>query len=117
MVRASSSLENKDILGGRSLDSESGAYIRIANHYGRFYTQLNGEKARQLARNRQARRNTSAVGDTRIDDHGITAEEVLELTNKVLDPYTVEFASSMSWFSVWKGRVVRYLQRCSGIDD
>lgn len=85
---------------------QSRGCIRLANHSDRFYTQLNGEKARQLAKNRQARHNASAVGDTRIDDHGITAEEVLELTNTILDPYTVEFASSLSWFSVWKGKLM-----------
>lgn len=61
--------------------------------------------ARQLARNRQARRNASAVGETRIDDHGLTAEEVLEQTNRIFAPYTMEFASPMSWFSVWKGKL------------
>lgn len=44
--------------------------------------------------------------ETRIDDHGITAEEVLEQTNKILAPYTVEMASSISWFAVWKGKLV-----------
>ena len=88
---------------------ESSPYI-LANlfnltHAGdRIYTQVSGEKARQLARKREARRNASAVGATRIDDHGITAEETLELVNKVFAPYTVEFASSMSWFAVWKGK-------------
>lgn len=69
----------------------------------RFYTQINGEKARKLQANRQARRNASTVGETRIDDHGITPDEVLEQLNKIIAPHTVEFASPMSWFSVWRG--------------
>lgn len=69
----------------------------------RFYTQINGEKARKLQANRQARRNASTVGETRIDDHGITPDEVLEQLNKIIAPHKVEFASPMSWFSVWRG--------------
>ncbi|KAL8823835.1 MAG: hypothetical protein Q9191_005513 [Dirinaria sp. TL-2023a] len=38
----------------------------------------------------------------RVDIHSITAEEVLEQTNRVFAPYTVKFASSLSWFAVWK---------------
>jgi phenol 2-monooxygenase len=76
----------------------------------RIYTQIGGEKARELAAKRAARRNESAVGATKILDHGITAEEVLELTNKIFAPYTVEFASSMSWFAVWKGGFFVHVQ-------
>jgi phenol 2-monooxygenase len=68
----------------------------------RFYTQMTGDKARQLSEKRKARRNTSDVGATRIDDHGITANEVLEQLNKIMAPWKVEFASAMSWFAVWR---------------
>ncbi|KAF2678716.1 hypothetical protein K458DRAFT_435570 [Lentithecium fluviatile CBS 122367] len=70
--------------------------------YTRFYTQITGEKARQLSEKRNGRRNASAVGATRIDDHGITADEVLEQLNKIMAPWKVEFASAMSWFAVWR---------------
>lgn len=69
----------------------------------RFYTQITGEKARQLSAARSSRRNASDVGATRIDDHGITADEVLEQLNKIMTPWKVEFASAMSWFAVWRG--------------
>ncbi|MCJ1423734.1 hypothetical protein MMC29_001618 [Sticta canariensis] len=84
--------------------AEHGGCIIIPREdgYTRIYTQINGEKARQLARDREVRRNASSLEDTRIDDHGITAEEVLEQTNKILAPYTVEMISPISWFAVWK---------------
>ena len=44
------------------------------------------------------------IGETRIHDHGISPDEVLEQLNKIITPYTVEFVSAISWFSVWKGR-------------
>ena len=34
--------------------------------------------------------------------HSITPEEVLEQANKIFAPYTLEFASPLSWFAVWK---------------
>jgi phenol 2-monooxygenase len=70
----------------------------------RFYTQIIGEKARQLSQKREARRNASDVGATRIDDHGITANEVLAQLNRIMAPWKVEFASAMSWFAVWRGQ-------------
>ncbi|KAL5361513.1 FAD binding domain-containing protein [Aspergillus floccosus] len=84
--------------------AEHGGCIVIPREdgYTRFYTQINGEKARKLQANRQARRNASTVGETRIDDHGITPDEVLEQLNKIIAPHKVEFASPMSWFSVWR---------------
>ncbi|KAJ5825715.1 hypothetical protein N7474_002853 [Penicillium riverlandense] len=86
------------------ISAEHGGCIVIPREdgYTRFYTQINGEKARKLQANRQARRNGSAVGETRIDDHGITPDEVLEQLNHIIAPHKVEFASAMSWFSVWR---------------
>lgn len=75
--------------------------------YTRFYTQITGAKARQLSAARTGRRNASAVGATRIDDHGITAEEVLAQLNLIMAPWSVEFASAMSWFAVWRGASFR----------
>ncbi|EAU35437.1 conserved hypothetical protein [Aspergillus terreus NIH2624] len=94
------------------ISAEHGGSIVIPREdgYTRFYTQINGEKARKLQANRQARRNASTVGETRIDDHGITPDEVLEQLNKIIAPHKVEFASPMSWFSVWRvsERVARH---------
>ncbi|KAL5047455.1 hypothetical protein BDW71DRAFT_196872 [Aspergillus fruticulosus] len=67
-----------------------------------FYFQINGDKARNLQENRKARRNASAVGETRIDDRSITPAEVLEQLNKIIAPYSVEFASPMSGSSMWR---------------
>lgn len=53
----------------------------------RFYTQITGDKARQLSEKRTVRQNSSAVGATRIDDHDITADEVLEHLNKIMSPW------------------------------
>ncbi|EFQ95145.1 hypothetical protein PTNB73_04506 [Pyrenophora teres f. teres] len=86
------------------ISEEHGGVIIIPREdgYTRFYTQITGDKARQLSEKRNGRRNASAVGATRIDDHGITADEVLEQLNKIMAPWKVEFASAMSWFAVWR---------------
>ncbi|KAL4991603.1 FAD binding domain-containing protein [Aspergillus falconensis] len=77
--------------------------IISAEHGGlSFYFQINGDKARNLQENRKARRNASAVGETRIDDRSITPAEVLEQLNKIIAPYSVEFASPMSGSSMWR---------------
>ncbi|KAF2189389.1 FAD/NAD(P)-binding domain-containing protein [Zopfia rhizophila CBS 207.26] len=93
------------ILGfGIVISEEHGGVIIIPREQGftRIYTQITGEKARKLQERRQARRNASAVGETRIDDHGITPEEVLVQLNLIMAPYKVDFASQLSWFAVWK---------------
>ncbi|KAL7770261.1 hypothetical protein CFE70_000194 [Pyrenophora teres f. teres 0-1] len=79
------------------ISEEHGGVIIIPREdgYTRFYTQITGDKARQLSEKRNGRRNASAVGATRIDDHGITADEVLEQLNKIMAPWKVEFASAM----------------------
>ena len=63
----------------------------------RIYTQLSAERVQKLAEDRR-----EAGG--RVDAESITAEEVLAQTNKVFAPYQIKFASSMSWFAVWKSR-------------
>ncbi|KAL4925216.1 FAD binding domain-containing protein [Aspergillus undulatus] len=92
------------MFGMNMLTSKHGGTIIIPREegYTRFYVQVNEETARRLRANREIRRNASAVGDTRIDDHGITPEEALEQLRKIIDPWTIEFASPISWFSVWR---------------
>ncbi|CEL03820.1 hypothetical protein ASPCAL04962 [Aspergillus calidoustus] len=94
------------------ISAEHGGSIIIPREegYTRFYVQVSGEMARRLHEKRQARKNASSVGQTRIDDHGITPEEALEQLNKIMSPWKIEFASPMSWFSVWKvnERVARH---------
>lgn len=76
----------------------------------RIYIQVNEETARRLRQTRDARKNASSVGETRIDDHGITPDEALEQLRNIIAPWTIEFASPISWFSVWKvnERVARH---------
>lgn len=62
-----------------------------------MYTKLSIERVKELVEDHR-----EAGG--RVDVHSITAEEVLEQTNKVFAPYTVKFASSLSWFAVWKSK-------------
>ncbi|KAL4794243.1 FAD binding domain-containing protein [Aspergillus venezuelensis] len=100
------------IFGMSMITSKHGGSIIIPREegYTRFYVQINEETARRLQEKREIRRNTSSVGETRIDDHGITPEEALDQLRKIMDPWTVEFASPISWFSVWKvnERVARH---------
>lgn len=63
----------------------------------RIYTKLSAERVAELAKDHR-----EAGG--RVDVHSITAEEVLEQTNKVFAPYKVSFASPLSWFAVWKSQ-------------
>ncbi|KAL3476631.1 FAD binding domain-containing protein [Aspergillus californicus] len=86
------------------ISAEHGGSIVIPREDGftRFYVQISGEMARKLQDRRRARRNASAVGETRIDDHGVIPEEALAQLNKIMAPWTIEFASPISWFSVWK---------------
>ncbi|KAI9371573.1 FAD binding domain-containing protein [Aspergillus egyptiacus] len=94
------------------ISAEHGGSIVIPREEGftRFYIQMNKDMARKLYETRRARRNASSVGETRIDDHGITPEDALAQLNKIMAPWTVEFASPISWFSVWKvnERVARH---------
>ncbi|BCS28307.1 uncharacterized protein APUU_61355S [Aspergillus puulaauensis] len=100
------------IFGMSMLTSKHGGSVIIPREEGhtRIYIQVNEETARRLRESRDARRNASGVGDTRIDDHGIAPDEALEQLRKIMAPWTIEFASPISWFSVWKvnERVARH---------
>lgn len=75
----------------------------------RIYVQITGEKAARIAAARRSHREkNSSVGDTEIVDHGITPEETMEQLNKIMAPWTVEFAGPMSWFAVWRGAYILY---------
>ena len=100
------SQESTDTLGESIIwqNINSGQLVCLISYFaGRFYTQISGERARKLAQNRKDRHNASSVEENRIDDHGITAEEVMEQLNKIIAPFKVEFNSALSWFSLWKG--------------
>lgn len=55
-----------------------------------------------IAASRQAKDPSFAEAGGRVDVHSITPEEVLEQANRIFSPYKLRFASSLSWFAVWK---------------
>lgn len=79
------------------LSFSSSQRSRCTDFDDRIYTKLSAERVTELAKDRR-----EAGG--RVDVHSITAEEVLEQTNKVFAPYKVRFASPLSWFAVWKSK-------------
>ncbi|RDW68754.1 uncharacterized protein DSM5745_08514 [Aspergillus mulundensis] len=99
--------------GMSMISSEHGGCVVIPREEGftRFYIQVNGETARRLHQRRDSRRNNaSSVGTMRIDDHGITPDEALDQLRNIIAPWKIDFASPISWFSVWKvnERVARH---------
>ncbi|KAH6623079.1 hypothetical protein F5144DRAFT_582317 [Chaetomium tenue] len=107
------------------ISEEYGGVIIIPREdgYTRFYVQITGERAAKIAASRREQRSGngkatngkatnghSKVGETQVHDPTITPEEALEHLNKIMAPWTVEFASAMSWFAVWRvnERVARY---------
>lgn len=88
------------------MSTEHGGVIIVPREQGhtRFYVQVTGEKAAQVAAARKrGREEESTVGETQVYDHGITPEEAMEQLNKIMSPWNVEFAGPMSWFAVWRG--------------
>ncbi|KAL4996293.1 hypothetical protein BDV10DRAFT_195996 [Aspergillus recurvatus] len=80
----------EEVVRAQYLIGAEGAQSMILQQMGVPFGGINGEKARKVQEDRKARRNASAVA------------EVLEQLNKIIPPYTVEFASPMIWFSVWR---------------
>lgn len=68
----------------------------------RLYTKLNVSATGPISASRQARDPTFAESGGEVDAHSITPEEVLEQANRIFAPYTLKFASTLSWFSVWR---------------
>ena len=65
-----------------------------------LYTQIDAKRAKELAESHGHISSIQANG--RINDHSLTAEEVLEQTNRIFAPFTLKFASPISWFAVWR---------------
>ncbi|KAK3369737.1 FAD binding domain-containing protein [Lasiosphaeria ovina] len=88
------------------ISPEHGGCIVIPREDGhtRFYVQITGETAAKIAAARKNLKNgnRSTVGETQVHNHTITPEEALQHLNKIIAPWTVEFASAMSWFAVWR---------------
>jgi len=68
----------------------------------RLYTQIDSERAKEIARSHGHTSSIQANG--RINDHSLTAEEVLEQTNKIFAPFILRFAAPISWFAVWRSQ-------------
>lgn len=68
----------------------------------RLYTQLDVSHTGPLSASRQARDPTFAESGGKVEIHSITPEEVLEQANKIFAPYSLKFASPLSWFAIWK---------------
>ncbi|KFA80701.1 hypothetical protein S40288_01756 [Stachybotrys chartarum IBT 40288] len=89
---------------GIVMSSEHGACVVIPREdgYVRIYTQLDISKTGPISASRFAKDPTFAESGGNVSIHSITPDEVLTQTNKIFAPYTVKFASALSWFSIWK---------------
>ena len=99
MVAVSSFLEKMDTFG-KSVHHvhKAASYPTICS----IYTQIDTRRAGDLAKSRQAKDPSHAESGGRVDIHSITAEEVLEQTNRIFAPYTWGFAAPLSWFAIWR---------------
>lgn len=70
----------------------------------RLYTQLDVSHTGPIHASRQARDPTFAESGGNVEVHSITPEEVLEQANKIFAPFTLKFASPISWFAIWRSK-------------
>ena len=70
----------------------------------RLYTQLDISHTGPISASRQAKDPTFMETGGNVDVHSITPEEVLEQANKIFAPFELKFASSLSWFAIWKSK-------------
>ncbi|RAH42804.1 FAD binding domain-containing protein [Aspergillus brunneoviolaceus CBS 621.78] len=82
------------IFGGY-LSTEHGRDIRL-------YTQLNLPLIERIAKERQERDPSFKEAGGKVDTNSITPDEVLEQANRIFTPYTVQVASPLTWFAIWK---------------
>ncbi|KAJ5971621.1 FAD binding domain-containing protein [Penicillium vulpinum] len=89
---------------GCVLSTEHGCCIIIPREDGhiRLYTQLNMSLIERARQARQERDPGFQEAGGRVDVHSITPEEVLEQSNRIFAPYTVKFASPLTWYAIWK---------------
>ncbi|KAL9576491.1 MAG: hypothetical protein Q9212_007054 [Teloschistes hypoglaucus] len=87
---------------GVIVNSEHGGCIIVPREDGftRMYTQIGVERAKEIAKSHGHIDSIKANG--RINEHSLSAEEILEQTNRIFAPYTLKFASPISWFAVWR---------------
>jgi phenol 2-monooxygenase (NADPH) len=72
----------------------------------RLYTQLDISSTGPIAQSRQGKSQAFQEEGGHVESSSITAEEVLEQANRIFAPYKLKFASSLSWFAVWKSEFV-----------
>ncbi|RAH71713.1 uncharacterized protein BO66DRAFT_419348 [Aspergillus aculeatinus CBS 121060] len=91
------------IFGGY-LSTEHGCCVIIPREDGhiRLYTQLNLSLIERIAKERQERDPSFKEAGGKVDTNSITPDEVLEQANRIFTPYTVRFASPLTWFAIWK---------------
>ncbi|KAI5926689.1 FAD binding domain-containing protein [Camillea tinctor] len=89
---------------GVVMSSEHGGCVVVPreNGYVRMYTQLDLSATGPIAESMQAKDPSFIESGGHVDIHSITPEHVLEQTNKIFAPYTLKFASTVSWFAIWK---------------
>ncbi|KAL1850581.1 hypothetical protein Plec18170_006866 [Paecilomyces lecythidis] len=89
---------------GCVLSTEHGCCIIIPREDGhiRLYTQLNKSLIDRVRRERQERDPSFKEAGGKVDVHSITPDEVLEQANRIFAPYTVRFASPLTWYAIWK---------------
>lgn len=95
-------LERMDTSG--MLPNSSHGMRQKSSHASRIYTQLDISKTGPISASRFAKDPTFAESGGNVSIHSITPDEVLTQTNKIFAPYTVKFASALSWFSIWKSK-------------
>jgi phenol 2-monooxygenase len=70
----------------------------------RLYTQLDISATGPITQSRQGRSAKFQEEGGHVEASTITAEEVLEQANRIFAPYKLKFASTLSWFTVWKSK-------------
>lgn len=86
------------------ISSKHGGCVIIPREDGyiRLYTQLDTSATGELAKSRQQSDFALAEAGGSVDVHSITPDEVLEQANRIFAPYKLKFASTLSWFAIWK---------------
>ncbi|KAI9705384.1 MAG: hypothetical protein M1820_005214 [Bogoriella megaspora] len=86
------------------LSTEHGCAVIIPREDGhiRLYTQLDLSLIERVRKTKQENDPTFKEAGGKIDVHSITPEEVMEQTNRIFAPFTVKFASPLTWYAIWK---------------
>ena len=89
---------------GSVISSKHGGCVIIPREDGyiRLYTQLDTSATGPIAESRQAKDSEFRESGGHVEASTVTAEEVLAQANRIFAPYTLKFASPLSWFTVWK---------------